>query len=62
MTVLANKDKRKFLVMSYFILIIAPLLIGPSRLFHLPNKPNLVAVGLFLGGMGLAASINLTVA
>ena len=40
-------------MISFFVLFDAPLMVGPSELLHLPNSPILIAVGLFLIGIGI---------
>ena len=54
-------DKQIIIVLSCLMLTIAPLLIGPSHLIRFPNSPELVGVGLFLGGVGRAPLISFTV-
>ena len=55
-------DKRLFLIVGHFLLGLAPFLIGPSRLLHLPDSASLVGVGLFLGGGGRGVITCFTVA
>ena len=43
-------EKRRILILMHWVNIGAPLLIGPSKVLHLPNDPGLIGVGLFLGG------------
>ena len=50
MMVPENWDKRKFLIVMLWINVVAPLLIGPSKVLHLPDEPVMIAVGLALGG------------
>ena len=54
-------DKRILLLISYFVLFIAPLMVGPSHLLHLPNSPALIGVGLFLIGVARAPVLSFTV-
>ena len=54
-------DKRIVLLLSYFILFVAPLMVGPSQLLHLPNSPVLIAIGLFLIGVARAPILSFTV-
>ena len=54
-------DKRIVLLLSYFVLFIAPLMVGPSELLNLPNFPALIGVGLFLIGVARASVLSFTV-
>ena len=54
-------DKRPILLTSYFVLFVAPLMVGPSQFLHFPNSPTLIGGGLFLLGMGQAPLSTYTV-
>lgn len=43
-------EKRKIVIVLLWINVVAPLLIGPSRVMNLPDNKALIGVGLFLGG------------
>ena len=43
-------EKRKIVIIMHWVNVVAPLLVGPSRALHFPNKPSLIGVGLFIGG------------
>ena len=43
-------EKRKIVILLLWVNVAAPLLIGPSKVLHLPNNHILIGIGLFLGG------------
>ena len=43
-------EKRKLVVAMLWMNFVAPLLIGPSKVLHLPDEPGLIGAGLALGG------------
>lgn len=47
-----NWEKRYFIIVGNLIMLFAPLLIGPSEVLSFPEDATLVAVGLFIGGLG----------
>ena len=43
-------DKRKFMAPGMGLLPIFSFLIGPSQIFHLPDSPEIIAIGITLAG------------
>ena len=43
-------DRRKFIAPGMFLTPVFSFLIGPSQIFHLPDSPKLIALGIILVG------------
>ena len=52
-------DKRKFICPSMMLMAVFSLLVGPSCIFHLPDNPYVVGVGIFLteGARGVSMAL-----
>lgn len=44
-------EKRYFIISGNIMIVLAPLLIGPSKVLSIPETPFLVGIGLFIGGV-----------
>ena len=45
-------DRRTIIIAGNVLISLAPFVIGPSKLLHLPNTLVLIGIGLFVGGGG----------
>ena len=54
--------KLPFLIAGSVILGVAPFLIGPSRLFQIPDTLEVQKAGLVLGGLGKALTVSFVTA
>ena len=46
-----ESDKSVLILISLFLCSVSLLLIGPSQILHIPQTKEIIAVGLFLGGV-----------